>query len=107
MKVSTIFKWITGGLEAFLGIPILGATIILGLYWLPLAFMLVLHIVTLVFCITEKQKMHGSILGIVTSCLAWIPFLGMIMHIITGVLLMVDAYNTQKRNSEVFESSTY
>lgn len=40
-------------MEAILGIPLLGATIILGLYWTPLVVMLVLHIITLV--LTKKR----------------------------------------------------
>jgi predicted branched-subunit amino acid permease len=96
MRVSTILKWVTGGLEALLGIPILGGTLIIGLAWTPLIVMLILHIVTLVFSVRENEKKHGSILGIVTSCVAWIPFVGMTMHIITAIILMIDAYNARK-----------
>ncbi|MFC4403111.1 hypothetical protein [Gracilibacillus xinjiangensis] len=100
-RVSTLFKWITGGLEAFWGIPFVGGTIILGLAWTPLFVMLVLHIVTLVFSIQEKKNIHGSIIGIVTSCLGWIIFLGMIMHIISAIVLLIDAYKDQKETKEV------
>ncbi|KAB8138992.1 hypothetical protein F9U64_02505 [Gracilibacillus oryzae] len=100
-SVSTLFKWITGGLEAFWGIPIIGGTIILGFAWLPLLVMLILHIVTLIFSIQEKKSFHGSIIGIVTSCLGWIIFLGMIMHIISAILLLMDAYKNQKEQKEV------
>ncbi|WP_044895504.1 hypothetical protein [Bacillus alveayuensis] len=96
MAVSTVLKWISGGLEALLGVPILGGTLVIALAWTPLAVMLILHIVTLVFSIREGNKKHGSILGIVTSCIAWIPFVGMIMHIITAIILMIDAYHAQK-----------
>lgn len=102
MKTSTILKWITGGMEAFWGIPILGGAIILGLYWLPLFFMLIFHIVTLIFSLRDGTKLHGSILGIVTSCIAWIPILGMIMHILTAVFLLIDAgIQTKKNDSDV------
>ncbi|MBU9720151.1 MULTISPECIES: hypothetical protein [Bacillaceae] len=103
MKNSTLFKWITGGLEAFWGIPLIGGTLILSLAWTPLFFMLILHIVTLILSIRDNRKYHGSIMGIITSCLAWIPILGMILHIITGVLLLVDAYQTQKNDANVVE----
>lgn len=106
LKISTILKWITGGLEAFLGIPIIGGTIILSFSWLPLLFMLILHIVTLIFSIYDKKKFHGSILGIVTSCIGWIPILGMIMHIITAILLMIDAYQSHKQNEEIVNKMT-
>ncbi|MBB5174002.1 hypothetical protein [Texcoconibacillus texcoconensis] len=91
MPTSRMMKWITGSFEILLGIPILGATIVIGMYWLPLLFMLALHIVTLILSSRDGVHKHGSILGIVTSCVAWIPFVGMVMHIVTGILLMVDA----------------
>lgn len=91
MPTSKILKWVSGGLEALLGVPILGGTIVIGLLWTPLAIMLVLHIITLVFTKKEGGSSAGSILGIVTSCVAWIPFVGMIMHIISAIFLMIDA----------------
>lgn len=91
MSTSRILKWITGGLEAFLGIPILGGLIVFGFLYTPLLVMLVLHIITLVFTIQENGDKAPSILGIVTSCIAWIPIVGMIMHMITAILLMVSA----------------
>lgn len=96
MKVSTILKWITGGLEALLGIPILGGSIILSFAWTPLLVMGILHIVALIFSIRDNEKKYGNILGIVTSIVAWVPFLGMVMHIITAVLLLMDAAKAQR-----------
>ncbi|MBB6670923.1 hypothetical protein [Cohnella nanjingensis] len=101
MSGSRIMKWVTGALEVFLGIPVLGGLIIIGTSYVPLFVMLVLHIITLVLSSSNKEPKYGSIMGIVTSLVAWIPFLGMIMHIITGILLMVSAakktsvYNAQ------------
>mgnify|MGYP003413354782 CR=1 FL=1 len=91
MKISTILKWVSGGCEALLGIPVLGGTIVVSLLWVPLLVTLALHVVTLMFSINEGTNKHGSIVGIVTSCVAWIPGVGMVMHIISAVLLMVDA----------------
>lgn len=91
MSVSRILKWVTGAFEAFLAIPILGAGFILGLAWTPLGAMLILHIVTLVLTKRDNGASVGSILGIITSCLGWIPFVGMIMHILSAVFLMVNA----------------
>ncbi|MEN2466346.1 hypothetical protein [Ornithinibacillus sp. FSL M8-0202] len=91
MSTSRIMKWITGGLEALLGFPILGATIIVGLLWTPLLVMLVLHIITLVLTQRDGGASTGSILGIITSCIGWIPFVGMIMHILSAIFLMINA----------------
>lgn len=96
MKVSTILKWVSGGLEALLGIPVLGGAIVLGFAWTPLFAMAILHIVTIIFSARENENKHGSILGLVTSLLAWIPFVGMTLHIITAIILMVDAAKAGK-----------
>lgn len=89
-------KWIAGGLEAFLAIPVLGGLIIVSLLWIPLAIMLVLHIVTLVLTKKDGGASTGSILGIVTSCVGWIPFVGWVMHVLTAVFLMIDASKPEK-----------
>lgn len=91
MSASRVLKWVTGSMEAILGIPLLGATIILGLYWTPLVVMLVLHIITLVLTKKDGGPSTGSILGIVTSCIGWIPLVGMIMHILSAIFLMLNA----------------
>ncbi|WP_242268139.1 hypothetical protein [Bacillus cereus group sp. BfR-BA-01352] len=86
-----LLKWVSGALEALLGIPVLGGTIVVSLLWLPLLFMLVLHIVTLVLAKKANMSANGNVLGIVTSCLAWIPFVGMILHILSAIFIMMDA----------------
>ena len=69
-----ITKFIAGGIEVLLGIPVLGASIILGLSWIPLGVMLVFHIINLVLSKNEN-----------------LPFLGMIMHILTAVFVIIEA----------------
>jgi hypothetical protein len=97
MSPSRILKWVTGALEAILGIPVLGASIIVSLLWIPLVIMLILHIITLVLTKKDGGASTGSILGIITSCVAWIPFVGMIMHILSAIFLMIDASKADKR----------
>jgi hypothetical protein len=104
VSISRILKWVTGALEAVLGVPVLGGAIILSFLWTPLVLMLILHIITLVLTAKEEGSKAGSILGIVTSCIGWIPFVGMIMHIITAAFLMIDAAKTEtssKTNAEI------
>ncbi|MFB9274128.1 hypothetical protein [Cohnella cellulosilytica] len=91
MTNSKVMKWVTGAFEIFLGIPVLGGLIIIGTYYTPLVVMLVLHIITLILSSRNNEVKYGSILGIVTSLVAWIPFVGMILHIISGIMLMVSA----------------
>ena len=90
-----VTKWVAGGLEALLGIPVLGASIIIGLVWTPLAIMLVFHIVNLVLSKNEDLPVAGSILGIVGNAIGWIPFVGMIMHILTAIFVMGEDYKTK------------
>ncbi|MBB6450688.1 hypothetical protein HNR44_002678 [Geomicrobium halophilum] len=96
MNSSSIMKWVTGGLEALLALPIIGAAIIISSSYSPLVIMLILHIITLVISINQGKNKYGSIIGIVTSCVAFIPFLGWAMHTLTAILLLMDAYRSEK-----------
>ncbi|MDF2531089.1 MAG: hypothetical protein K0Q65_670 [Clostridia bacterium] len=91
MSSAKILKWATGAMEAFLGIPFVGGAMVISFLYLPLMVMLLLHIITLVYCSQEGLDKAPSTLGIITSCIAWIPFVGMIMHILTAVFLLVSA----------------
>ncbi|RJE84644.1 hypothetical protein D3P07_22190 [Paenibacillus sp. 1011MAR3C5] len=91
MTGSRVMKWVTGSFEILLGIPLIGGAFILSTAYVPLGIMLILHVVTLILSASNKEPKYGSILGIVTSVVAWIPFVGMALHIITGILLMVTA----------------
>lgn len=96
-KSLNIMKWVTGGLEALWGIPVLGGTLIIGMFWIPLAIMLVFHIVVVVIAYQNGIKAYGNVLGIVTSVVGVIPVVGMILHILSAVFIMVDAANQQKK----------
>ncbi|WP_438434624.1 hypothetical protein [Gorillibacterium sp. sgz500922] len=96
MSVSKVLKWVTGALELLLGIPVLGGLIIIGTAYTPLFVMLILHIITLIISSKNNEVKYGSILGIVTSILAWIPFLGMVLHLVTAILLMVSAAHKEQ-----------
>ncbi|MEO3946098.1 hypothetical protein [Gorillibacterium sp. CAU 1737] len=91
MPISRTLRRVTGVLELILGIPFLGAMIVIGSGWSVLGVMLLFHIVVLVFSLQERRSGLGSILGIITSCLAWIPFLGMVLHLITAVVLLAGS----------------
>jgi hypothetical protein len=97
-------KWLSGGIEAILGIPILGGSIVIGFGWTPLLIMLVFHIVVLVLSKKVGVKAHGNILGIVTSAIGWIPIVGMIMHILSAIFILRDAARKDK-NLDIIEMS--
>lgn len=84
-------KWVTAGYEALLGIPLIGAGIVMGFSYTPLFIGFILHAITLILANRRGLSAYGNILGIVTSLVAWIPFLGFIMHIITTIVIAIDA----------------
>lgn len=90
-------KLVTAGLELILAIPILGGFIVMGFYYVPLLVMLALHVVTLILTKKEEGSSYGSIVGIVTSCIAWIPFVGWFMHLLSGILLIVSFSTDNKK----------
>ncbi|MGM0943308.1 MAG: hypothetical protein ACQEWU_20505 [Bacillota bacterium] len=89
MSLSRIMKWVTGIFEALLGFPILGGLYIVSNFWTPLFVMLILHTITLFLSKRDGAATAGSILGIITSCIGWIPIVGMVMHIITAIVLII------------------
>ncbi|MCF6410085.1 hypothetical protein [Pseudalkalibacillus salsuginis] len=104
MKTYKILQWVTGGCEAFLAIPVIGGTFVLANWYIPLFVMLGLHIVTLVYVNKEAKigfQRVGSIFGIITSCIAWIPIIGWLMHSITAIILLISAARKDKDEIEV------
>lgn len=91
MSSSKVLKWVTGAFELFLAIPVLGGAIVIASWYSVLGVMLVLHIITLVLSLRNNEAMYGSVLGIVTSLVAWIPFVGWLMHLLSAIFLMVSA----------------
>lgn len=94
-----ILKWVSGGIEALLGIPILGGSIILSMAWTPLFIMLAFHIVIVIFSSKAGIKSYGNVLGIVTNVVGFIPGVGMIMHLLSAVFILVDAAQNQTKNT--------
>ncbi|WP_068777169.1 hypothetical protein [Paenibacillus sp. FJAT-26967] len=96
MTGSRVMKWISGGLELGLAIPFIGGAFVLASGYTVLAFMFILHVITLVLSSRNREPNYGSILGIVTSLLAWVPFLGWILHLLSAIFLMVTAAQRSK-----------
>ncbi|WP_379128307.1 hypothetical protein [Paenibacillus sp. sgz500958] len=91
MSGSRVLKWVTGSCELVLAIPILGGAIVIGTGYSALGFMFILHVITVILSARNREPVYGSVMGIVTSALAWIPILGWALHLITAILLMVTA----------------
>lgn len=91
-----LLKWISAGIEAFLGIPLLGGLIIMATGYTPLFLMLIFHIVLVVFSNKAGVKAGGNVVGIITSVIGFIPFLGMIMHLVTAMVIAVETASQNK-----------
>ncbi len=100
MSNARMMRLLTGAFELVLAIPFLGGIIVIGTGYVALGVMLLLHIVTLVLCTNLKEPGYGSIMGIITSVLAWIPVLGWLLHLVTAVLLGVSALSRSRKPTE-------
>lgn len=96
MKISVALMWITGLAEAFLAIPFIGGGVVLSTGYGILGVMFILHAVTLFFCFREFSPKSGSILGLITSLLAWFPLIGWALHLITAAVLLISAAMAQR-----------
>lgn len=90
-KDNKVLRIISASLETLLAIPIIGGSIVLGLFWTPLLIMLVLHIITLVM--SKPGKKAGSVLGIIASALGWIPIVGWGLHVAAAIVLWVQSFS--------------
>lgn len=89
MSKSRIMKLITAILEGILALPILGGAIVVATSYWALIVMLVLHVITLILTRKDNGFSAGSILGIITSLIAWIPVIGWLMHLVTAIFLVI------------------
>jgi hypothetical protein len=94
-RLSKAMKLLTGVMEAVLAIPVLGGLIVIASAYWVLVIMCVLHAVTLMIAVKQHDSYYGSVMGIVTSMLAWVPFLGWLLHLLTAVLLLVSAFRSK------------
>lgn len=88
--------------EGIMAIPLVGAVFVIWNGYTPLTIALILHIVALILSVKDGRSKAPSILGIVTSVIAWIPLVGMTMHGITAIAYLVSAIRYKK-----VETSTY
>ncbi len=96
MNYSTAMKWITAIAEGFLAIPIIGGAFVIGTNYSALGVMFLLHAITLILSIRERQGKGASILGLITSVVSIIPIIGWIMHLLTAVALLLSALTSNR-----------
>lgn len=88
--ITKLYKTIIACIELFFGIPFLGSTFIIDSLWIPLGVLLALHMVGLVFENSKNVEKTGHVIGVIGNVLGVIPLIGMIFHIVTGVMLLIE-----------------
>lgn len=84
-------KWVSGGMEAVLGIPLLGGLIVFFSGYNALWLMLSFHIVVVVLTARAGNVSKGNIVGIVASTVGVIPVIGMLLHMAAAITILLDA----------------
>jgi hypothetical protein len=97
--IGKLFKWGTFAYEAFLALPFIGGAFVVAHAWAPLGVAFLLHAIAVIILLRERGPVIGNAVGIVTSVVALIPFVGWIMHAITAVILLVEGLTTSRRNT--------
>ncbi|MBE5663386.1 hypothetical protein HU219_04465 [Staphylococcus sp. SS35] len=80
--------------EFFYGIPFLGATFILSFGWQPLTFNALLYLILTIILLVNRQNAIRPIvviplIGLASSFLAIIPFLGILIHWVLFFLMLL------------------
>lgn len=98
-KTVKDIKIITAVCETLLAIPFLWATIILSMVWIPLFVMFILHLWLWIYISKNPQlkiPAKWNIIWTFISLLAIIPFVWMILHIITAIILWLEVDEISK-----------
>lgn len=98
-SIGKLFKWGTFAYEAFLALPFIGGAFVVANAWAPLGVAFLLHAIAVVILLRERGPIVGNIVGVVTSVVALIPFVGWIMHAITAVILLVEGISGSRRST--------
>lgn len=92
MKMSNLrlAKIIALIFEAALAVPLIGGTIVIGTGYAVLGVAFFIHLVVFILSLKLYGAKLGSILGMVTSVIAWIPVIGWLFHAITAIVYAIE-----------------
>ncbi|MFC4355208.1 hypothetical protein ACFO0S_09130 [Chryseomicrobium palamuruense] len=76
--------------EVVLAIPILGGSIVIMSGYSALGVAFIIHLVVFILALKMHGAKLGSIFGMVTSLIAWIPGIGWLFHTITAIVYAVE-----------------
>lgn len=92
VTLPRVLKFISGGAEAFLGIPIIGEAFIITTNWGVLIIMFILHLMTFLIARNEGGSVIGSLVGMIASAVGFFAFAGMLMHMAAAITLLANAF---------------
>ncbi|MFD2705892.1 hypothetical protein [Salibacterium lacus] len=95
--VPALAKFITGGFEALLAIPIIGGSIVVFSGYSALWTAFILHLIAIAIMFVYRRSKAPNIFGLVASVIGLIPVVGWIMHVIAAVWLIMDGVSDKKR----------
>ncbi|UQZ34522.1 hypothetical protein C2I18_13950 [Paenibacillus sp. PK3_47] len=96
-SLGKLFKWGTFTLEAFMAIPFIGGAFVVSYGWAPLGIAFLLHAAAIVILLRERGPFIGNAIGVVTSVVALIPFVGWFMHAVTALVLLIEGISSSRR----------
>ena len=96
--IGKLFKWGTFAYEAFLALPFIGGAFVVANAWVPLGVAFLLHAIAVVILLRERGPVVGNLVGVVTSVVGLIPFVGWFMHAITAFILLVEGISASRRS---------
>ncbi len=80
-----------------MALPFIGGAFVVANAWAPLGVAFLLHAVAVVLLLRERGPIVGNVVGIVTSVVALIPFVGWIMHAVTAIILLIEGISASRR----------
>lgn len=102
--IGKLFKWGTFAYEAFLALPFIGGAFVVANAWVPLGVAFLLHAIAVVILLRERGPVIGNVVGVVTSVVGLIPFVGWIMHAITAFILLVEGISASRRSTRRYRT---
>lgn len=67
---------------------------LLDLYVIPLFTVVILHIITIILAKKEGVKTYANYIGILTTLVAFFPYIHIVLHLIAATFLLLDAAST-------------
>ncbi|WP_174614899.1 hypothetical protein [Virgibacillus ihumii] len=97
LTLPRVLKFISGGAEGFLGIPVIGEAFIITTNWGALIIMFIVHLMTFLIARNEGGSVIGSLVGMLASVVGYFDaIMGMFLHMAAALTLLINAFFREK-----------